>query len=190
MPRNFFDYLSGGRLMWNKMPDYFERFVYPEIDFSVPSDPDRYKACLIERFPMEKKGIKRYSKDIRKVNGWNVLGFTSELVPAFIRPLLKLIYNITSGHALMTTKDYLDRHFKDTTLKALLASQWGDYGIPPANSAFAAHALIVGTYLKGAYFPVGGASRIARTFEIDIEARGGTILVCQEVVSIMLKNNT
>ena len=37
---------------------------------------------------------------------------------------------------------YLDQHFRDPQLKALLASQWGDYGLPPAQAAFGMHALV------------------------------------------------
>lgn len=37
--RAFFDCLSGGELRWNRMTDEFERFVYPGLDFRVPSDP-------------------------------------------------------------------------------------------------------------------------------------------------------
>ena len=35
------------------MPDDFERFIYPDLDFAVPSDPERYRARLVERFPEE-----------------------------------------------------------------------------------------------------------------------------------------
>jgi all-trans-retinol 13,14-reductase len=49
--RVLFDYLSGGHLRWNKMTDDFERFVYPGMDFAVPSDPQRFEQRLLERFP-------------------------------------------------------------------------------------------------------------------------------------------
>ena len=57
--------------------------------------------------------------------------------------------------------EYLDRHFRDPRLKALLASQWLDYGLPPGASAFATHALIATHYLNGAWYPEGGAGTIA-----------------------------
>ena len=66
---------------------------------------------------------------------------------------------------------YLERHFRSRELKALLATQWGDYGLPPKQSAFALHALVVGSYLNGGWFPDGGAGRIARTIEAG--NRGG-----------------
>ena len=47
--RTLFDFLSDGRLEWNRMPDDFERFLYPDLDFDVPSDPAAFEKRLIER---------------------------------------------------------------------------------------------------------------------------------------------
>ena len=55
--RRLLDFLSGGALRWNRLPDDFERFIYPGIDFAVPSDPLRYEKRLIERFPGEGEAI-------------------------------------------------------------------------------------------------------------------------------------
>ena len=110
------------------------------------------------------------------------------MVPTLAAPLLGAIQRLTEAKAVQTTKAYLDRHFRSPQLRALLASQWGDYGLPPARSAFAIHAQIVGHYLHGAWFPDGGSGRIARTFERGIERHGGSIRVCQEVRSILVRD--
>ena len=44
------DYVTGG-VEWAPMPDIFERFIYPDFTFDVPSDPKRYLAKLQEAFP-------------------------------------------------------------------------------------------------------------------------------------------
>ena len=49
--RTYFDYLSGGELEWNRMPDAYDRFVYPGLDLSISSDPDRYERDLVTAFP-------------------------------------------------------------------------------------------------------------------------------------------
>jgi all-trans-retinol 13,14-reductase len=72
--RRLFDFLSGGALDWNRMTDDFERFVYPDFTFAVPSDPKRYAARLIERYPDEADVIFRYFRDIAAVARWHVLG--------------------------------------------------------------------------------------------------------------------
>ena len=53
------------------------------------------------------------------------------------------------------------------------------------ESAFAIHALVVGSYFQGGWFPAGGAGRIARTFEQGIEASSGSIRVCEEATAIL-----
>ncbi len=186
--RAYFDYLSGGALHWNRMTDEFERFVYPGLDFRVPSDPNRYEERLIERFPNEARAIRRYFRDVRAVERWDILGFTRGFVPRQVEPLLRMIQRLTGRKAVQTTKQYLDENFRSPLLRALLASQWGDYGLPPSQSAFAIHAQIVAHYLHGAWFPAGGSGRIARTFERGIESRGGAIRISQEVTSIVVRD--
>lgn len=186
--RAFFDYLSGGALRWNRMTDEFERFVYPGLDFHVPSDPRRFEDRLIERFPDERRAIRQYFRDVCAVERWDILGFTRGFVPKQVEPLLWMIQRLTNGKAVQTTKQYLDKHFRSPLLRALLASQWGDYGLPPSRSSFAIHAQIVAHYLHGAWFPEGGSGRIARTFERGIERHGGAIRVSQEVVSIVVRD--
>jgi phytoene dehydrogenase-like protein/ferredoxin-NADP reductase len=186
--RVFLDYLSGGELCWNRMTDEFERFVYPGLDFRVPSDPRRFEERLVDRFPDEARAIRCYFRDVRSVERWVILGFMRGFVPKLAEPLVRAIQRLTAGKAVQTTKQYLDKHFRSPLLRALLASQWGDYGLPPSRSAFAIHAQIVAHYLHGAWFPNGGSSRIARTFERGIERHGGSIRVCQEVTSILVRD--
>jgi phytoene dehydrogenase-like protein/NAD(P)H-flavin reductase len=186
-PRALFDYLSGGRLEWNRMPETFERFVYPGLDFAVPADPVRYRDELIRAFPEESRAIRRYFRDVHRAARWTVLGFMRAMVPRPVAPLVGIIQRLTAGAAVRSTADYLDRHFRSPQLRALLASQWGDYGLPPRRSAFAIHAMIVSHYLQGAWFPVGGSAHIARSFEAGIEHAGGAIRVAQEVVEILVE---
>jgi len=183
--RTLLDFLSGGAIEWNKMSDDFERFVYPDLDFAEPSDAVRYEARLVERFPDEASAIRRYFRDLRSVAGWHVLAMQQQFMPAPLAFLIAQYRRLGAAKATQTTADYLRRHFRSPQLRALLASQWYDCGLPPGESAFAIHALVIDGYLQGGWFPQGGAGRIARTFEQGVEASGGAIKVCQEVVAIL-----
>mgnify|MGYP000960902836 CR=1 FL=1 len=186
--RGYFDYLSGGELEWNRMPDAYDRFVYPGVDLRVSSDPVRYERDLVAAFPQEARAIHRYFQDIRRVTRWVTLGFIQGMVPGPAASLLSAAQRLGGRRATQTTKAYLDAHFRSPRLKAVLASQWGDYGLPPSRSAFAVHALIVSHYLEGGWFPRGGSARIARTFEKGIEQAGGAVRVAQEVTEILTEN--
>jgi len=64
--------------------------------------------------------------------------------------------------SLEVTQQYLERRFGDPQLRAVVTSQWADYGLPPGLSAFATHAVIASHYLNGAWYPDGGAGEIAK----------------------------
>ena len=91
--------------------------------------------------------------------------------------------------ATMLTGDYLDRIFQDERLKAVLASQWGDYGLPPGKSALVIHALIVTHYFDGGYYPVGGSNQIAKNVIPVVEEAGGALLTWHRAKEILVKND-
>jgi all-trans-retinol 13,14-reductase len=88
----------------------------------------------------------------------------------------------------LTTQQYLDANFVSAHLKAILASQWGDYGVPPAKSPFVLHAVIVNHYFGGGFYPRGGSKTIADSIVPVIKARGGDCLVNQRVTEIIVEN--
>ena len=186
--RSYFDYLSGGELEWVRMPDHYDRFVYPGLDFPVPSGQDAYQQRLTEVFPSEARAIRRYFRDIRRAARWGMLRFIQAMAPRPIASVARGLQRLTGRMATRTTQDYLKRRFRSPRLRALVASQWGDYGLPPSRSPFVVHAGIVRHYLDGAWFPEGGSSRIARTFEKGIEQAGGAVRVSQEVVEILVED--
>jgi len=86
------------------------------------------------------------------------------------------------------TQHYLERRFRDPQLRAVVTSQWADYGVPPGRSAFATHAVIASHYLNGAWYPAGGAGEIANATGAVIRAAGGELLPNHEVTRILLED--
>jgi all-trans-retinol 13,14-reductase len=183
-----FDYLTDGQLRWHKMPDPFEKFVYPDFTFEVYSDPARFEAELIRQFPQEATAIRQYFKDIQRAGFWFGAHAMAELLPAGLQALGRFLLRQFGAMARQTTQHYLDQHFQDARLKALLASQWGDYGLPPSQSCFGVHGLIVDHYLHGGWYPEGGAVKIARTMMPAIKAAGGDVVTQRRVTEILIKD--
>jgi len=183
-----FDYLTHGKLHWNKMPDPFEKFVYPDFTFEVYSDPKRFQADLIQRFPQEQAAIQRYFSDVSKAAFWFGAHTMLELLPTWLRPILRRGIRYFGAIARQTTQHYLDRNFQDPRLKALLASQWGDYGLPPSQSCFGIHSVIVTHYFNGGWYPVGGAKAIAQSIIPVIEEAGGAVITQRRVTEILLNS--
>ena len=62
------------------------------------------------------------------------------------------------------------------------------YGEPPARASFRVHALVMMSYLRGAYYPRGGAQALADALVRAIELTGGAVRVRAEVERILLED--
>lgn len=189
-PRQLMDYLTGGALTWNRMPAGYDRFYLPGhgLDVTIPAGADEYQRLLTSLFPHEKKAIRRYCRDVKRAYSWMSLHYAREMVPPRAAPAVRLTQRALAGHALERTQHYMERRFRDPALRALLTTHWGDYGVEPARSAFVAHAMIVGHYMNGAWFPSGGSAQIARMIEKGIVGAGGRILLAHEVDQILVED--
>ena len=187
--RQMFDLVTRSQVEWARLPEPFERFSYPGFEFDVYGDPQRYAADLIERFPAERAAIRAYFKDLsRAARAMNFTALETN-TQGWLRVLMTAGRLWTGRHLSATTKDYLEGRFGDPMLRAVLASQWGDYGVPPAASAFPVHATIAHHYLNGAYYPVGGAGGIAGSVRKIVEEAGGQILLRRDVTEIIIEND-
>ena len=90
----------------------------------------------------------------------------------FFKPTLEVLEGLTQNRELI----------------GLLTAQWGDYGLPPAQSAFVMHAMVAKHYLAGGSYPVGGAVQMAETIIPVIEAAGGNVFTYAGVKQIIIEN--
>ena len=190
-PRHIINYLAGGKLSWMQMPDSYDRFCLPKlgVTLDVPSDAALYLQRLEALFPKEKRALKRYFKDVARAYSWMTLNYVRQVVPQQVAPLIALAQKMHTSLACETTAHYMNRRFRDPALRTVLTTHWGDYGVEPERSAFVAHAMIVGHYMNGAWFPRGGSGQISRMIEEKIRANGGEIRVSQSVEEILVEND-
>lgn len=188
MPAGLFDLITDGEMRWQAMPETYEKFVYPDFTFPVRAGRKNLAEDLKAAFPDEAEAIGRYLTDIKrggrafanfimKRNGARLARWFASLHDFFAR----------SPKWSLTTQAYLDQHFRDPKLKALLVSQWGDYGLPPSLSPFNLHAAIANYYIRGGYYPVGGSAGIARGAQRLIEAKGGAVAVNHRVTRVLVE---
>ena len=186
--RALFDYITQGRVKWHKMPEVYDRYVYPDFTFDAHTGQERLQQDLTERFPGEAKAIEQYFGDLKSALEWFNRHMMAKAMPGGLQAMGGLMSRFGAKRALQTTGAYLDKHFKDPQLKAVLVSQWGDYGLPPGQSAFVTHALVASHYFKGGYYPAGGSQVIAEAIVPIIQASGGQALVNHEVSQVVLKD--
>jgi phosphohistidine swiveling domain-containing protein len=89
-----------------------------------------------------------------------------------------------------TTESVLREMISDPRLRAVLATQRGDYGPDPSESSFGLHAVVMHHYMQGAYFPVGGADAFAAGLVPVIEQGGGEVRTRAAVVDILMDKDT
>jgi phytoene dehydrogenase-like protein len=188
--RNLFDKITDGNLQWKQMPEHFDQFDYPDFSFPVPSNQKRFQSQLIQLFPEEESSIRRHFADVKNANSWLKSKVSEPMLSGILKPLMRLGSGRNEKLALQSTKEYLDRNFKSERLKALVTSQWLDYGVPPSRSAFVMHAIVVQHYFDGAFYPVGGSKAIADSIVPVIKDHGGLCLTDHKVTEIIVENGT
>jgi phytoene dehydrogenase-like protein len=185
--RRLFDLITDGRVEWSPLPEVYDVFCYPGFTLKVPKGRENFERALAEAFPAEKQAIGKYFRDIHRATNWFNRHVMAMLTPRPVSWTVDAINRFSENLALQTTQQYLDNHIRDVRLRAVLASQWADYGLPPSRSAFVAHAVIVNHYLNGAWYPAGGAGEIPKAASSVIQAAGGELLSGHEVTKIILE---
>ena len=189
MSRRLFDFITDGKVKWSPLPDVYDVFLYPSLEFKVPAGEDRFCAALIAAFPDERDGIEQYFRDLKSAQGWLNRHFMALVTPQPISWLVSAANGPLSEKPLGLTRHYLEQRIREPRLRAVLISQWADYGLPPGQSAFVTHAIIANHYFNGAWYPAGGAGEIAEAAGAVIRAAGGDLLANHEVTKILLEGN-
>jgi phytoene dehydrogenase-like protein len=187
--RRMFDHLTDGSLQWVAMPDVYDRIFIGDRQFDFVAGIERFRARMKSYFPSEKSAIDTYVKTVSHCVRSVAPYFVEKLVPPFISATLGSAMRWPYlRYASRTTGEVLDGITQNPELKAVLAAQWGDYGLPPAQSSFGIHAVIAAHYFGGASYPIGGAGAILETMAPAIEAFGGRLLVDAEVKAILVES--
>jgi all-trans-retinol 13,14-reductase len=188
--RRLFDFITDGRVDWSPLPDVYDVFCYPGLTLKVPKGRENFERAVTEAFPAERRAIHNYFRDVHRATSWFNLHIMGMVTPRPVAWAAQKVNRFREKLALQTTQQYLESHVRDERLRAVLASQWADYGLPPGRSAFVAHAIIVNHYLEGAWYPAGGAGEIPKAASSVIQAAGGQLLPGHEVTKILLENGT
>ncbi|MFO1205531.1 MAG: NAD(P)/FAD-dependent oxidoreductase [Burkholderiales bacterium] len=168
-------WLTDGRLRFASLGSPYDIVRLPGFEFAIEAPRAAYMERLKATFPDETRAIDRYFAACDEAQKASVALFAAKAAPAPIAAFVRWFNAKRILRALgMTTADAV-RGIRDARLAALLSARWGDYGIPPAQSPFAVHALVTGSYFSGAYYPVGGPARFAEALGETIRTAGGEL---------------
>ena len=166
-------------------PDAYEHCWIGNERIDMPAGVDNLYESLAQRFPAEKRGLKKYlaliqkiSKEIQLIPKMN--GFWDNItIPYRTRHLGK--------YGLFSLKRVLGWHIKDPLLQKVLNIQCGDHGLPPAKASFPLHCALMDHYLEGGFYPMGGGGAIVKAMTKAIKKYGGEIRTGQGVKRILVE---
>ncbi len=181
-------YIMQEGVEWAPMAPVYDRLVCQGESFDFVAGSDGFVEAMAGYFPRERRAIQHYVALLKECQSAAQRYFAEKAIPPWLATLVgPLLRRRFARLASRTTYDVLRGLTDSQKLIGVLTTQWGDYGLPPRASSFGAHALVAQHYLRGAAYPVGGASRIAAAIRPVIEAAGGKLLIRAEVRSILIE---
>jgi all-trans-retinol 13,14-reductase len=204
-----FDILSLGKLTWKPMNTMFDSCALSKLlrnnpadelaavddqeptslsSFDIPSSLESFQTALMAAFPEEAHNIQAYMRLLVWSNLVPPILIALKLMPLFLTKIVRRFINpLITAFTSMTSEEVLQSLTKNKTLIGLLNWCWGDYGLPPSESAFLMNALLATHYVDGgAFYPVGGSASIAKSMIPMIEAADGKCFVRAPVSKILL----
>jgi len=186
--KRLFDHITDGNLKWAPLADRYDRIFLGERHVDLVAGPKAFATELKQAFPGEEKAIDTYLKYLRQVaKAIPGLAVSKVLPDLATGPLRKLTSRVAPDYLNKPTREVLESLTDNQELIAVLCGQWGDNGLPPAESSFIIHALIARHYLYGGYYPIGGASEMAKTIIPVVQQSGGEVFTYADVKEILIE---
>jgi len=141
--RRLFDHITDGQLKWAPMDAHFDRIFLGDKHVDLVAGPEAFKAELAAAFPDEASAIDTYLDYLRQVSKAMPGIVLGKILPDLAAgPLAKITKRKAPGFLNKPTRRVLESLTSNQELIAVLTGQWGDNGLPPAQSSFIIHALI------------------------------------------------
>ncbi|XP_023392193.1 all-trans-retinol 13,14-reductase [Pteropus vampyrus] len=193
--RFIMDQITEGQLDWAGLSSPFDIMVLEEPsgrkEFPMYSGEKAYIQSLKEKFPQEEAAIDKYIKLVKLVSRGSSYAILLKILP------LPVIYFLNKCGLLTHFSPFLRASTQSLAealrqlpaspeLQAVLNYIFPTCGVPPSNTTFSMHALLVAHYMNGAFYPRGGSSEIAFHTIPVIERAGGAVLTRATVQSVLL----
>ncbi|MCG7200210.1 NAD(P)/FAD-dependent oxidoreductase [Marinobacter pelagius] len=184
------DWLSGGTIEFRSVGTVYDTLHFPDrFEIPVGRPAAAFKMELKDRFPDHVGEIDAYFEALLSAEEAGHMVAAERAMPEPFRSAHHWWNNRKIQRwCSRTTGEVIEELISNPKLAAVLSAQWGDYGGKPAEASFAVHATIMGHYLEGAAYPVGGAASIAKGLVSVIEAAGGTVRAGTPVSKILLED--
>ncbi len=170
------DWLSGGTIEFHSVGTVYDTLHFPDdFEISVGRPAAAYKMELKDLFPDNAAEIDAYFEAL--ISGGEaayMVGAERAMPEPFRSAHHWWNKRKIERWCNRTTSEVIAELISNPKLASVLLAQWGTYGGKPKEASFVFHATVIGHYLEGAGYPVGGAAAIAKGLVPVIEAAGGS----------------
>ena len=166
-------------------PDGFDTLVFADgMRFSYPKGIDAFEARLLETFPKEEQGVRRWTKFLRQV--WRLMQADNQPLP-MLAALPRSLYAVK--HLNSTLEQVLDECTTDPRLRAVMCGPHMDHAVAPSRVSALLHAGLLMHYIAdGAFYPEGGGQAMSDKLVAAVEAGGGKVLLLSKVERILVED--
>lgn len=185
-----FNFITEGTLEWESMGAIYDVVHVGDRSFEFKAGKENFKKQFLEYFPEEEEAITTYLSLIEKANKRGSLFFFEKVFePWLSKSLGHIIRKRYARYSQKTTWEVLSSLTTNKLLIAALCGQCGNYGLSPKYSSFAAHAMVIGHFMEGGFYPKGGADQIClKTIDV-LNSLGSKVFINADVQEILTKNN-
>jgi phytoene dehydrogenase-like protein len=175
-------------VQFQKVPELYVT-VSDREDFVFPHDYEEATKALIDRYPEDEKGIKRFMKMIAGIQTETRKLPRKPWKRKLYYPLMPLLYpNIVEGDR-HTVGSWLDKYISNEKLKLDLAAHVIYYCDDPYALSMFYFSLAQASYIAGGgNFIKGGSQKLSSYLAAYIEKNGGTVLLGKKAKKIVTKN--
>ncbi len=171
-----------------KVPEFYAAYSN-RGKFVFPHSYDAATKALIDKYPEDEKGIKRFVKLLAGIRKEGVGLPRSPVVRKLIYPLMPLLYPSLVEANRHTVGSWLDKYISNENAKIDLVAHiayWGDD--PYTLSMFYYGMPFSGFIENGGHFIKGGSQKLSDHLAAYIEKHGGTVLLGKKAEKIITEN--
>lgn len=172
-------------VQFEKVPEFYG-VVSNTKDFVMPHGYDAATKALINKYPEDEKGIKRFMKLIAGTRKEAINLPRSPLKQKLIYPLMPLLYPNLVEATKHTVGSWLDKYITNEQAKLDLVAHivyWGDD--PYTLSMYYLAVPFSGFIENGGHFIKGGSQQLSNYLASYIEKNGGSVLLGKRVEKII-----
>ncbi|PWL39321.1 NAD(P)/FAD-dependent oxidoreductase [Flagellimonas aquimarina] len=159
-----------------------EKFVFPHT-YAAASK------ALINKYPEDEKGIKRFMKFIDGLRKEGVKLPRTPLKRKLLYPLMPLLYPNLVEASRHTVGSWLDKYISNENAKLDLVAHIGYWGDDPYTLSMFYFGLPFSSFIgSGGFFIKGGSQVLSDHLAAYIQKHGGTLLLGKKAEKIITKN--